>query len=306
MRCGEPVLRSRPSARRLWPPGGWAALGLVLTAGCGRVEFGEDLVPPEDLDDGTDARVADAADAGTPLDTPDAGPPVDAGCLPVEIPEGPGDAWPFARTESAYREVFYDAVAAGCTGTAGSVRCHGGGMVPPLIPFPDRLSSQYEEAIDALWPLIASAPRLDRNMPSGALWRHLPNHPSPAPPPFSDPSAPALIDGLLAEARDCNVARVLSSPPDSGVDCSAPPPEMDLGAPGGDTASDAAAVDGGRPDGSSDLGARDAALDAGLEDASLDAGEARAEDAGPTGGGGGSCYCPIPDVGPLMTTMCAL
>jgi hypothetical protein len=242
----------------------WATAALL--AGCGQVSFGEDFRDP----DGGGVALDAGVDLGaTDLGARDVGPPPDLGCIPVQLPSEPPEAWPFERSADGYREVFYSfAEPAGC---ASGGACHAG-SAEPHIPRAEDLEARYDEAIDDLWPIIRSAPPLDRDDPSGRLWRHLPSHPDPAPPPDYQGPVPARLDGLVQQARDCNVARFLRSPPDAGAGCGGGAGASDVGAGAG--------ADGGGPD------AGAAAADASVSEAPR-------------------CFCPLPDAGALMTSSCA-
>ncbi|MEO1227285.1 MAG: hypothetical protein AAFZ18_00155 [Myxococcota bacterium] len=196
----------------------WLRMPLVLLGtACGSVEFGEDQLPMGGL---PDASPDLGADGGEPdLGPPDLGPAPDLGCQPLTLPTGLPVDWPFRASEAGYREVFWDWAVpeATCSGPDGSSACHGGG-VAPFIPFGDQIGSRFQEGIDALWPLLVEAERLDTEAPVGRLWRHLPAHPDHVGPSYFGP-VPARLDALLTQAADCQVADFLSSPPDAGVDC---------------------------------------------------------------------------------------
>ena len=201
-------------------------LPLSLCFACGRVDFGEDLVPSDsssdvdlggEVDADVDAMVPDA-DGGIPLD-----------CLPVDLPTQAPQAWPFELSEEGYSDVFWSWATeqGGCSGPEGSLNCHGG-LRAPFIPFEDDLSERFQEGIDALYPLVRDAEPLDPDAPpTGALWRHASGHPDRVSPLYIGP-IPARLNALIAQARACSVAQVIENPPDTGVaECTEEP---DIGA----------------------------------------------------------------------------
>lgn len=190
---------------------------MLLGTACGSVEFGEDRLPPSGSSDaGDDLGVDVFAPDLSPLDV---GPTPDLGCRALELPSDLPQAWPFSGTEAGYREVFWEWAVpeATCSGPGGSAACHGGG-VAPFIPFADQVGTRFQEGIDALWPLLTEAERLNAEAPVGRLWRHLPAHPEHVGPSYFG-AVPARLDALLVQARDCRVAEFLASPPDAGAGC---------------------------------------------------------------------------------------
>ncbi len=210
--------------RGLGPRSGALWVAALMAAACGRVEFGEDLEPLDagvEFDASTDAEPRDVGSADADVD---AGPRPDLGCVEVELPRGLPAEWPFGRTSSGYRSAFYDPIgnAAGCA----LATCHGregAGPIPPFIPQEMRFEEGFERAIDELWEVMGESPPLDRDNPSGRLWRHLRGHPEYEAPAYLA-AVPAQIEGLRLRAERCHVDLFLRDPPPNDCD-----PEADAG-----------------------------------------------------------------------------
>lgn len=209
----------------------WAGMGL----GCGSLEFGAPQTP-------LDASLSAAPDATEAPDAGDIGPP-DGGdeddCRPQPLPEGLPAAWPWARTEAAYRDVFWEAASAeGCALAGG---CHGG-RAEPRIPKAADLSGYFGQGADEIWALVTESD-LDGQ---GDLWVHA-NGQAPA---VDAATLRTLYEPLFVRGRDCLLA---------GFE-----PEVDEGpcGPGGADSSpaDAGAVvdSGATPSGGPDAGTPDA------------------------------------------------
>lgn len=245
---------------------------VAWVAGCGKITFGGDLVPPGDggsLEDAGAPDVPDLPDVGPP----DSGAePLDGDCLPVQLPSEWPEAWPFPVTQGGYRELFGTwALEQRCE------ICHAS-RFPPLIPEERDLGSRYGEAIQQLWDLVReSRPLVTGQPPTGGLWRHHAMHPEHEPPAYTTEQS-AFLGALIREGWSCGVEPAFARQ-DAGPMCGAP----DAGAPGDD--------DAGGDAGGGDAG--DGGPDAGVVDA----------------GGGtmstGLCYCPdLPDAGALETRRC--
>lgn len=256
---------------------------LALVAACGKISFGEDLVPGPDGGPGLDAEpLPDVPDVGPPVDTGvvDTGIPEDvdagdAGCRPVTLPPTPTE-WPFGTDRAAYEGVFWT-WASSQPFACSSGACHGGDELP-RIPTGANLGSEYDRGIDELWSYLR-----DESEPySGRLWRHHPQYDGPDghEDPEYTPEQTTFLRELVHSAWACVAAPAIERQ-DAGPACgmSEPPPPVDSGV---------------EPD-------------AGLVDGDLDAGvpDAPAPDTGGGGGGAVPCYCDLPDVGPLSTTYCA-
>lgn len=197
-----------------------AVLGFASACG-GEVRFGTDLLEGDGgfvVDEGMpDLGMLEDVGPDVGLDAADLGDVggVDGGCIPVDLPDTPPQSWPFLRDEATYRGLVWDwtGVSAGCARGG----CHADGEVP-FIPTEAGLSSRLDDAIDGIWPYLRDAPPLDRDAPSGALWRHMPGHPD-----FISPTmvgaAPARLEAARLAATACAVARVVANPPDAGAGC---------------------------------------------------------------------------------------
>lgn len=255
---------------------------LACTAGCGKISFGEDLVPGLDAGPARDAEVIpDVPDVGEPIDMGviDTGPEPDGGeveCLPVTLPPTPTD-WPFGTDRAAYEAVFWtwaNEQPFKCSSSA----CHGGSNVP-RIPTGADLGNDYRRGISELWTYLNT----ESGAYSGRLWRHHESYDGPdgREDPAYTTEQTDFLKGLLHSAWACVAAPAIERQ-DAGPGCGMPAMPPDAGPPP-DTGVDEDAGDAGvPPDGE--------VPDAG---APSDAGSAP------------PCYCDLPDVGPLSTTNCA-